>query len=153
MAEAPPRIEFLTIETDDADGFLPAVLKGMQAQCGHRRRVAFGSNHAENAAFFEAVAEGVLLIGRCEACGQAHYYPRRHCPHCLAPGAQWQPAAGTGSIYSYTIVASSPDKPRKVVALVELDEGVQVLTNIVDSDEEALRVGARVALVIGQAGR
>lgn len=106
----------------------------------------------ENAAVFEAVAEGVLLIGRCEACGQAHYYPRRHCPHCLAPGAQWQPAAGTGSIYSYTIVASSPDKPRKVVALVELDEGVQVLTNIVDSDEQALRVGARVALVIGRAG-
>ena len=42
------------------------------------------ATNPENAPFFAAAAEGRLLIGRCEACGKAHYYPRRSCPHCFS---------------------------------------------------------------------
>lgn len=50
------------------------------------------ATNPENAPFFAAAAEGRLLIGRCEACGKAHYYPRRSCPHCFSDRVDWQPA-------------------------------------------------------------
>ncbi|GAP37224.1 Zn-ribbon domain-containing OB-fold protein [Piscinibacter sakaiensis] len=99
-----------------------------------------------NAPFWQAARDGVLMIKRCGACGEPHWYPRPHCPHCGAPGTAWERASGRGSVYSYTIVRKAGPQPY-VFAYVTLDEGVTMLSNLVDIDEAALRIGLPVQVV------
>ncbi|WP_280153948.1 Zn-ribbon domain-containing OB-fold protein [Piscinibacter sp. XHJ-5] len=95
------------------------------------------------APFWQAASEGVLLIRRCKACGEAHWYPRPFCPHCASDDTQWVPASGRGTIYSFTVARKAGPVPY-VLAYVTLDEGVTMLTNLVDGEVEALHIGQRV---------
>jgi uncharacterized OB-fold protein len=65
-----------------------------------------------------------------------------------------QPATGFGSIYSFTVVRSpQPDlrgREPYVVAIVELDEGVRMMTNVVTEDPHQLKIGMRVRLTLEQ---
>lgn len=106
--------------------------------------VAAPPTNPEVAPFHEAASRGKLLIGCCRTCGEAHFYPRRHCPFC-AGEAEWQEAAGTGTIYSYTVLRRA--RPPYVQAYVTLDEGPSMLTRIVDCPFEELAVGKRVRVV------
>lgn len=101
--------------------------------------------------FWEGIGRRELLIQRCDACQRHVFYPRSHCPHCFGDSLSWVQATGTGTIYSYTVVhqAYGPfagDVPF-VVALVELQEGVRMMTRIAGSPPEAVRVGASVYVV------
>ncbi len=101
--------------------------------------------------FWEGIARHELLIQRCDACQRYVFYPRSQCPHCFADSLSWVQASGAGTIYSYTVVhqAYGPfagDIPF-VVALVELQEGVRMMTRISGSPREAVRVGAPVQIV------
>lgn len=103
--------------------------------------------------YWEGLREGRLLIQRC-ACGHAFLPARRHCPECLKPDPAWEPASGRGTILSWVVyhVAYHPAFQSRLpynVALVQLDEGPHVLTNIVDGND-ALRAGAKVELAIEQ---
>ncbi len=98
----------------------------------------------ETAAFWAKTAEGVLCYGWCDACGKAHFYPRRRCPHCLAPGASLRPSSGRGRLYSYSIMRRA--QVPYVIAYVTLEEGVTIMTNIVDFPEEKLRIGMDLAV-------
>ncbi|MGQ7279553.1 Zn-ribbon domain-containing OB-fold protein [Brevibacillus thermoruber] len=84
--------------------------------------------------FWEAAQRGELLIQRCEACSQAIFYPRAICPHCFSERVSWITASGRGRIYSYTVVhrAFGPfaEETPFVVAIVELEEGVRMMTRI-----------------------
>jgi uncharacterized protein len=97
---------------------------------------------------WDATLNGKLLIGFCGSCGQCHWYPRSKCPHCHAPGAGLREAVGTGSVYSYTVVrrgiGAYADASPFIVAIVELDEGPRMRTNIVGCDPESLKIGDRV---------
>jgi uncharacterized OB-fold protein len=99
--------------------------------------------------FWDAAREGRLSIPRCRACGRHHFYPRELCPHCHSDDLEWVDALGTGEIYSFTI-ARKPAGPvfaadvPYVVALITLDEGPRMLTNIVTDDVERVRIGDRV---------
>lgn len=104
----------------------------------------------ENESFFAAAAQGRLLIGRCRDCGKAHYYPRRSCPVCFSAEVDWTDASGRGRIYSYTIIGAPSD--RQVVAYIDLEEGVRMLSNVVDATPAQLAVGAAVAVAFGRAG-
>jgi uncharacterized OB-fold protein len=88
--------------------------------------------------YWEGIARGELRIQRCEACGRHVFYPRSICPHCHADQLAWVTASGEGTIYSYTVVhqAFGPfaGEVPVVVALVELAEGVRMLTRIVGVD-------------------
>jgi uncharacterized OB-fold protein len=101
--------------------------------------------NAENEAFFAAAREGRLLVGSCGACGELHYYPRAVCPFCASERTEWIPAQGRGRIYSYSVMrrVTAP----YAIAYVTLDEGVTVLTNLVDCDFDRLRIGDAVRLV------
>ena len=96
-------------------------------------------------AFWRAAAEGKLLIKGCRDCGQVHWYPRALCPHCLSDRTEWREATGRGTIYSYSVTRRAGPAPY-AIAYVTLDEGVTLLTNIVDCDLDAIRVGDRVAV-------
>jgi uncharacterized OB-fold protein len=98
----------------------------------------------ENRAFFDAAKEGRFLLGRCGACKALHYYPRAICPFCLSK-AETVPAKGTGRLYSYSVMRRVAEP--YAIAYVTLDEGVTVLTSIVDCNLDTLRIGAAVRLV------
>ena len=97
----------------------------------------------ESKPFFDAAAEGKFLIKRCTACGEAHWYPRAMCPFCHSDKTVWEESKGEGVVYSFSIMRKSPTGPY-ALAYVTLDEGPNVMTNIVDVAPDDLKIGQRV---------
>ena len=100
----------------------------------------------ENQPFFDATAKGTLLIGSCHACGALHYYPRALCPHCFSDRTEWIAAKGTGTIYSYSTLHRGVPVPY-TIAYVALDEGITMMTNLVDFSPGSLRIGQSVRIL------
>ena len=106
----------------------------------------------ENRPFWEGCKRGVLLLQYCEACGRYQFYPRLFCMQCGASNLRWEQASGRGVIYSYTVIRQnkSPefgnDTPYNV-AIIQLEEGPRLMSNIVDADLEQLRVDLPVMVV------
>ena len=96
--------------------------------------------------FFDAAAEGRLLVKHCGACGEYHHYPRALCPHCFSDRTEWRDAKGTGTVYTYSVLSRGVPVPY-CIAYVTLDEGVSMITNIVDCDLDALEIGQAVRVV------
>jgi uncharacterized protein len=117
---------------------------------GRERGYPAPTINVETRPFWAATKEGRLLIGRCRACAEPHFYPRTICPHCGKPEVDWVAASGTGRIYSYSIMrrAETP----YAIAYVALEEGVTLLSNLVDCDFERLAVGQSVTLAWRDAG-
>ncbi len=99
-----------------------------------------------DAPYFEAAAEGRLLVKFCSACGKAHHYPRTLCPFCWSSDVQWKDATGEGEIYTFSVARRGPGAPF-CIAYVTLDEGPTMMTNIVGTDLDAVRIGQRVKVV------
>ena len=97
--------------------------------------------------YWDAARNGQLLVQQCGACKAWSFPARANCPHCGASELSWQPAAGTATVYSYT-VAHRPPHPvlagqcPLVIAIVELIEGPRMMTNIVNTEQtpEALEL-------------
>ena len=100
---------------------------------------------SETAPFWEGTAAGKLMVKQCQACGQSHYYPRALCPHCLSADTEWRECSGNGVIHSVSVTRRGPKAPY-ALAYVKLDEGLAVLTNIIDCDLDALEIGQRVKI-------
>lgn len=109
------------------------------------RKIPAPEFNTETEAYWNAAAEGKLLIRKCLSCGRLHYYPRSICPHCFSDTLTWQEASGRGTIYSYSVMRRAPVP--YVMAYVTLDEGVTLLTNIVGCDFDAIRIGQAVKVV------
>ena len=97
----------------------------------------------ESKPFFDAAEQGRFLIKRCTACKEAHWYPRSMCPFCHSDQTVWEESPGEGVVYSFSIMRKSPSGPY-ALAYVTLDEGPNVLTNVVDVTPEGLKIGMRV---------
>jgi uncharacterized OB-fold protein len=97
----------------------------------------------ETKPFWDAAAEGRFLIKRCQACGQAHWYPRACCPYCDGGETVWEESPGEGVIYTFSVMRRSPSGPY-AIGYVTLDEGPAVLTNFVGVGPDELRIGMRV---------
>jgi len=94
--------------------------------------------------FWEGTRQGKLMIQRCSDCNKYIFYPRLVCPHCFSDNVGWVQASGRGTVYSYTVVQSNApssflDDIPYVVAVIRLEEGVQMLSNIVGCDPSELR--------------
>jgi uncharacterized protein len=100
--------------------------------------------------FWEALREGRLVVQRCSACGVWRWPPQVACPTCLSEEYEWTATAGRGRLYSYSVVRRPVDPARfdvpYVLAVVELDEGPRMLTNIIDCPFDQLRVELPVEL-------
>ncbi len=106
--------------------------------------------------YWEGLANGELRIQRCKTCAQAIFYPRAMCPHCHSDQLEWIVASGKGTIYTYTVAhqAFGPfaaDVPF-VVALVELEEGVRMMSRVVDAPSERVTIGAAVSVTFESIG-
>ena len=110
-----------------------------------QRKIPAPPANPETTAFWDAARQGKLLVKRCTACGQSHYYPRALCPFCGSAATEWQASAGAGVIYSYSVMRRA--EVPYAIAYVTLDEGVTMMTNLVDCDFDALRIGQRVRVV------
>jgi uncharacterized OB-fold protein len=102
----------------------------------------------DSAPYWEAAREGRLLVQRCDDCGAFQLYGRALCVACGGP-VTWVPASGRATVYSYTVIRQHHQRPFRdllpyVVALVDLDEGPRVMTNIVGCEPEAVSVGLAV---------
>ncbi len=100
--------------------------------------------------YLEALQRHELRLPWCLACGKPHFYPRTACPHCWGADYDWRPAAGTGVVYTFVVVRSNPPTVFRemlpfVIAIVELEEGIRMLTNII-GDTDGLAIGDGVAL-------
>lgn len=96
----------------------------------------------ETQAWWDACKTGKLLVRHCKACGKDHFLPRTICPFCFSDDTEWKTAAGTGTIYTFSVMrrANAP----YVLAYVTLDEGPTVMTNIATKDVNSVRIGQRV---------
>ncbi|KAG0772744.1 hypothetical protein G6F22_015476 [Rhizopus arrhizus] len=106
--------------------------------------------------YWDAAKEGRLVIQQCGCCKARQFYPREFCTACLSDSIEWIESAGQGTVYTYTINrrpsnAALSEKVPYVVAMIDLDEGVRMMANIIDSPPEAVRIGSRVCVCFEQA--
>ncbi len=97
--------------------------------------------------FWEGCRSRELRYQHCEACGLANFPPTEHCRQCLSPRLHWKPGDGVGEIYSWTVVrrpVTAEFEPPYAPAIVTLDEGYQMLTNVVGVAPDDLAIGMRV---------
>ncbi|MDB5862198.1 MAG: hypothetical protein JWO70_4 [Betaproteobacteria bacterium] len=99
--------------------------------------------------YFDAAKEGKLMLKKCNACGEHHHYPRALCPFCFSEKVEWVQAKGTGEIYTYSVTRRGGPTPY-CIAYVTLDEGVNMMTNIVDCDLDTIKVGQKVQVAFKQ---
>ncbi|MEJ7930581.1 OB-fold domain-containing protein [Ramlibacter sp. AN1015] len=92
--------------------------------------------------FWNAAREGRLTTRRCTACGKLHWYPRAVCPFCMGD-TEWCELSGRGTVYSVSVTRKGAPQAF-AIAYVTLDEGITMLTNIVDCDLDSVRIGQAV---------
>jgi len=104
---------------------------------------------ADSAVFWAAAKEERLLIKHCEHCGAYIYYPRPFCPRCWSENVEWYEASGKATLYTWSVVYRNDQPPFRervpyVAAVVDLQEGPRMMTNVVDTPFEDLRVGMQL---------
>ena len=122
-----------------------------EAPKAERRRIEPPTSEASEP-FWEATKEKRFLIQRCDACDSTIFYPREVCPQCLSSESlSWSESQGNGTIYA----ASVQEKPANpfmadrvpyVVALVELDDGIRLMSNVINCAPYDATVGRTVKL-------
>jgi len=104
----------------------------------------------DNRVFWEAAAEGRLVAQRCQGCARLQHPPRPMCPVCHSLEFDVAELSGTGTVYSYAVL-HHPRSPQftypLLTALVELDEGVRLLTNLVAVEPADVRIGMPVRVM------
>ena len=107
------------------------------------RKIPAPAVNPENKPYFDAAANGKLLIKYCNACKEFHHYPRALCPFCFSEKTEWRDAKGSGTVHTWSVLRRGVPVPY-CIAYVTLEEGVSMLTNIVDCDLDAVEIGMRV---------
>ena len=106
----------------------------------------------ESKPYFEATKENKLVIQYCSHCNKYQFYPRVFCMNCFSDQIDWVESTGNGKVYSYSVVhktaiAEMKDKVPYIIALIDLEEGVRLMSHVVDIVEEDLVVGLDVSVV------
>jgi len=101
------------------------------------------------APFWAAARDGRLVVQHCPECGHYQHYPRPWCTRCLHEEPEFVESPGEGTVYTFTVIRRAPlpafaARVPYVLAFVDLDEGVRLVSNIVDCDPESVRIGQRV---------
>lgn len=99
--------------------------------------------------YWQGCAAGELRLQFCAACTRYQFYPRIICSACGGRELEWRPSSGNGAIATFTVVrrgVSAAYEEPYVVALIDLDEGVRMMSqlHLADVDDPRLQVGARV---------
>ena len=106
----------------------------------------------ENRPWWEAAQRHELYIQKCRDCGDLRFHPRALCTSCMSSSTEWVKCSGKGKIYTFTVTnqngsAGFRDALPYVLAWVDLEEGVRILTNIVDCPPAQVKIDQRVEVV------
>jgi uncharacterized protein len=106
----------------------------------------------ETRPWWEALQRHELYVQKCRDCGDLRYHPRAQCTSCLSPRAEWVRCSGRGKVYTFTTTYQNPGAGFRealpyIMAWVELDEGVKMLTNLVECRPEEAKIGMPVEVV------
>lgn len=99
--------------------------------------------------YWDGCKQHELRVQKCAACGHYQFYPRLYCTACMSDRVEWVKTVGRAKVLSYTIIyrpvtqAFAGDVPY-VVAMVTLDEGPQMMTNIIGCEPEKVHIGMPV---------
>jgi uncharacterized OB-fold protein len=115
------------------------------ATAGASRKIPAPQVLPESQLFWTAADEGRLMIKRCLSCSQVHFYPRDICPHCLSDRTEWLQASGRGTVYSFSTMGKG--EAAYTLAFVALDEGITMMTNLIDCDPKDVTIGQPVEVV------
>lgn len=102
--------------------------------------------------FWDAAKRHELVMPRCRNCSNLFFYPREQCPNCYSDNTEWIPVTGKGRLYSYTVVyqpahpSFQADAPH-IYAVVQLNEGPRMPTNLVECDIDDVEVEMPVEVV------
>jgi hypothetical protein len=92
-----------------------------------------------------ALEQGRFLIQRCEACARHVHFPREVCPHCGCERLAWVQPQGSGTVHAVTTVRRRPDAGGDYnVSLVDLDEGVRLMSRVEGVPPSDVKIGQRV---------
>lgn len=100
--------------------------------------------------WWNACREGLLLLPKCRACGRHFFRPEVACTHCFSLDWEWVEATGRGTLYSYSEIHRAPVpgfKTPAVFAIVELEEGVTMFSNVVECASGQLQIGMSLQVV------
>ena len=102
--------------------------------------------------YWDGAADGRLLIARCGSCGRVHHYPRVICPYCWSEDVAAVEASGRATLYTYSTVYVNDLPPFRdrlpyIAAVVDLEEGPRLMTNILTPDVASVRIGQKVTAV------
>lgn len=108
-----------------------------------------------SAPFWAGLREREIRLQHCSACNRFIFYPRSHCPGCLSNALEWRTVSGRGSVHTFTIsrVPTMPlfaDEVPQKLAMIELEEGVRMISTLVDIAPEAIVVGLPVEPVFDE---
>ncbi len=96
--------------------------------------------------YLDGLAAGRFQIQRCEDCSQAVFYPRCVCPHCGGLALRWFSPSGEGVVYATTTVYRKPEQGGDYnVCLVDLPEGVRMMSRVAELAPGLVRIGMRVS--------
>jgi len=94
---------------------------------------------------------GEIRLQKC-VCGRFVFFPRVICPHCGSEDLEWVPISGHGTVYSCTVVHQKPERGGDYnISLIDLDEGVRLLSRVEDIPPLDVVIGARVRARISPA--
>ena len=101
-----------------------------------------------SAAYWEAAANGTLLVQECPTCGHRQLYPRALCTSC-GGDPEWITASGRGTVHTFTVIRQMGMRGFReelpyVVAMVELEEGPLMMGNVTGCDPDLVRIGMPV---------
>jgi uncharacterized protein len=103
----------------------------------------------DSAPYWAAARQGHLVVQRCAVCANVQLYGRAQCTRCGSSEVEWEPASGRGTVYSFTVIRQQHVRPFRdmvpyVVALVDLEEGPRVMTNLVGCEPDQVSIGMAV---------
>ena len=104
--------------------------------------------------FFEGCAKGELRLRRCPSCAARFRFAYEWCPNCWSLDLVWEKASGFGKVTHYSVVYVSPSDAFEtpyVLALIELDEGVRMMSNV-KCDPDEVRIGLPVKVTFEKRG-
>jgi uncharacterized protein len=106
----------------------------------------------ENRPWWEAAQRHELYIQKCRECGDLRFHPRALCTNCLSSNTEWVKCKGSGRIYTFTVTNQNGasgfrDSLPYVLAWVQLDEGLKLMTNIIDCPPDQVKINMAVEAV------
>ena len=102
--------------------------------------------------FWEAAKRHELVIQRCKSCDSFFFFPRSACPECLSPEVEWVQVSGKGRLHTWTVVRQPAhpgfkDDVPYIYAMIQLDEGPRMISNLVECSLEDAKVDMPVTAV------